>query len=177
MLLSACMVGCDKDESNGEISREEHQGRGSVACQDWQYATCAFLVSQCDLGVYPSISACLNHYGAVYCQSDETATACVGRYESSGCTGMPAGCSMQEMADTALAVADCEAWLEAACKNDTGCGYYDSVEECLVDARSQLNCEDAGGTLKSWDTCVSTVETIPCDQGYPDECRVLFLSF
>jgi|LSQX01.2.fsa_nt_gb hypothetical protein len=176
MFLLTMMWGCDRDEADVDMTREEHRGRGSEACQDWQYAACTFWVSKCQNFAFQSLSDCLDLYAAHSCRSDVAATDCVARYETAECSQVPAGCSRSEMTDRASVVANCEAWLEAICENNVACGHYPSVAACLDEAVDYFDCTRFVGTYMKFEGCIDEIRQLPCDARMSVDCRYVFTS-
>lgn len=72
LLLQALSSSCDDGDTSNEdkdnpdtgvkesISRSDYKGRGTEACQDWQFAHCKYVYETCDFSMQGDMAGCLD---------------------------------------------------------------------------------------------------------------------
>jgi hypothetical protein len=165
--VASLLLSCS---SNDESPYVRPKGRGSAACQAWQKAFCDFAALDCGA---VSEQQCVESYYSISCNSDETAQSCATALDNATCTGgLPAGCSVDDLADPAPAVAACNDLINAVCtKQSTDCG-QGTLEQCLTTSQTQLDCTKAIGYGASYETCLSDLQKMACSaSSLPGTCK------
>ncbi len=154
--------------SSGEQSGERPTGRGTATCNAWQNAVCDFVVTQCDV---MTESQCIDNYFGVTCRDDQQARDCVADIKDADCMTGAAGCDIVDIADPEPAILACNDLLNAICARAEECG-GSTIEACLAEAATGLECSAALGFTLEYETCMQDIEQMACSaDGLPDSCQ------
>jgi len=177
--VCATLAGCDKKESEEVVlSREEYVGRGTQACQDWQFAFCEYLFGDCNFSVNMTHTQCQTWLSTLSCIDDAAAAQCADDLASAPCTGIPEGCDEESMMDSTTTTALCEEWIGIICEKETGCGIWTDETECLeFYADGVLECEIIDGVYLNYEDCRDEFLTLSCNDSVPDDCVTLFVRY
>ncbi len=160
-----------KDDEKTESTRKDYSGRGSEACQDWQYAICKFMINKCGV---PSErrKQCEDQYGSFECISDQTASSCVESFETaSSCDEkLLQQCDWTKIADTQAAIDGCDVLNEAQCEYAIRCDTRMAMEECMDEIESTNDCSTAIGLSASYEECLSAIQDLSCGEPSPPAC-------
>lgn len=175
LACSACEKGSESDSNkNSDPTRKDYSGRGTEACQDWQFAYCEYTYSSCDFGLPETMEECLDQYASLVCISDDSAFTCAETLSSASCSDVPEECMYPYIADPAPAVEQCNQYVEAVCTHDFNCDGT-PVEECVASYGPEVGCDEVIGTFLVFEECITIIANLGCSELLPEECSTLFL--
>jgi hypothetical protein len=172
------LTSCDDDgqsEDSEKSGLAEYKGRGSEACQAWQYSICEYLFDTCNLG-NGTRAQCEQQYGSMVCLSDQTATTCAEAFQNADCTSPPLACDFDTVVDPQPAIDGCNAVIEAECARWLDCDMTDTVESCREEMSGTYNCDDAMGLAPWYEECLEKIDNRGCADLPPEGCDGLILA-
>ena len=176
--LLLATAGCKDDKENSEESGlEDYEGRGTEACQEWQYSLCEFMAEKCGLSSEDR-SLCEEQYGSFECLSDETALECVDAFQTAETCdeALYSQCDWESIADPQPAIDGCDALNETQCERWIGCDSTSTMETCLAEMTETLDCSTAVGLSASYEECMDAIETWACTDTAPSVCTGVILA-
>jgi hypothetical protein len=182
-MLALMESGCDKSEdddkpkeNNTGITRADHSGRGTKACQDWQFYYCEYITVRCDFdNISGSFEECLTVHSAMVCLSDDTASECADIFSSVPRCAVPTTCLFDDVVDPEPAIEQCGRFATALCQREIDCGSDISLEGCTDDQSTDIGCRNVIGTALSYEGCMDTIEALSCSDPLPEECENIFI--
>ncbi len=173
-LVSACK---DENDSSAESKMEDYEGRGSKACQTWQYSMCEFAFEQCGM-TEGQRAVCEEQYGSIVCLSDEAALACAEDLQSAdSCDAVIySACHPSVIADPKPAIDGCIAMNRVQCERWIECDNSETMEECMEYLSSTIDCNAAIGLTALYEECIEEIKIQTCTFQLPTVCREVILS-
>ncbi len=180
LFLCISLLACNKDDDNSKESllsgREEYTGRGSEACQDWQWAICTHAYTKC-VDSAKERASCEEQFGGITCLSDDAASDCAADLLSAEKCDMSLyqACGPDVIADRQTAIDGCNALIVAQCERWLTCLDDDTMEECIEDISSMYNCNSAIGLTSTYEDCIDAVGNWGCTEPEPTVCNSVVL--
>ena len=170
LILCLLFMSCDGDNATGEEEEqiEEHTGRGTPACQEWQAAYCEYAYVTCDFGLEGTYKGCLEQYSSLVCSSDEVASSCSELFQNASCTEVPEYCNYYDVLNAEPAIEQCNKYVETVCEMEFRC-FEDPVDDCIEKFAPKVGCDEVIGTFLVYE------ENMSCEELIPDKCNSLFL--
>jgi len=159
VVVGGFSLGCSSDDG-GDSNQPYPTGRGSAACQAWHEAICD-LVGECSSRTR---AECIENYFGVTCRDDAQAEQCATNLAAATCSSAATavvGCDLSDVADPAPAVAACTAYVNAFCTHNANCG-AGTLETCLAQAATEVDCSQAMAYTLDYDTCMSELASAAC---------------
>jgi NAD(P)H-hydrate repair Nnr-like enzyme with NAD(P)H-hydrate dehydratase domain len=117
---------------------------------------------------------CIENYFGVTCRDDAQAEQCATNLAAATCSTAAtavAGCDLSDVADPAPAVAACNSLLTAVCNHDVNCG-ANTLEACLAEAATSIDCSQAVAYTLDYETCMSEIASAACSvTELPPSCQ------
>ena len=139
-------------------------------CQHFQDAVCA-RADRCKPG---SGGTCLTALRMTFCKSEQAATACAASSETVAC-GEDLACGL-EVLDRQPAADACNRLLEATCDARQRCNPGLDREQCLSEARAQVDCATAIGVAPGYQGCLDALGTSLCSTPPSAQCTGVIAS-
>lgn len=165
---------CEEDEKD---KAEGYEGRGSVACQEWQYALCEYAFDTC-ISQSGTREQCEDQYGSMECLSDESALACAEKFKAAdNCTVSLEGCDFSDIANPQPAADACNEMNRLQCEQWINtCDSTMKIDECLDELEAKVYCDKAIGIDSSYEECLKAIENLDCDDEYPTVCKGVIIT-
>jgi hypothetical protein len=167
--LSAIACSSSNDASEERVNWDA--GRGTSACREWQRAYCE-RVAQCSTA---TLATCAHQVQAIACVSDTAATDCATALDAATCATVPSTCGPLEIADAAPATESCNELLTEWCTRGNECGGVASIESCVTQQQTSLDCNKAIGVALGYDACIDKIHATECTGDFPNECHDMIL--
>ncbi len=150
---------------------DDYHGRGSEACQAWQYSMCLLLYQQCDVSD-DTRTVCKEKYGSMVCRSDEEAFECAEELQAADyCSWLSIySCGHETIADSKAALYGCNELNNVQCEYLVACGQEATLNGCIAELYKTRSCVDAVGLSDAYEQCLETIKTLPCNEPIPSIC-------
>lgn len=159
----ACSSGSG-DDSGGKPGK--YAAKRSATCLAWQDASCDFIADKCSS---VTRAECDELYLSLFCESDQSAQACMDALPGATCPTLPDACV--KINDPSPVIEFCGEFIEEACKAVVRCE-GGTMEDCRLQAQQSLvsTCSYGVGLDPSADQCLAELPTASCE-ALPESCK------